>query len=445
MGFPKDFLWGAATASYQIEGAVNEDGRGECIWHRFSHTPGKIVGNDNGDRACNHYHLYEDDVKLMQGLGLDAYRFSVAWARILPEGTGAVNPAGLDFYDRLVDSLLQAKIRPFLTLYHWDLPQALQDRGGWANPDSVKWYADYTAILTERLGDRVKDWITINEPWVVAFLGNLMGIHAPGIKDPVTAYKVAHHVLLAHGAAVPVVREKVADAKVGITLDLAYFQPASDSEEDVAAAYREDGFKNRWFLDPVFKGHYPADMVEFLAPHLEGLDLESISAAAVETDFIGINYYTRNVIAASEDGFLKSRTVPADPDNITDIGWDIYPDGLRDLLVRVKDEYGDPVIYVTENGSAYDDPDPVDGLVEDPKRQAYLAAHVDAVKQAIARGARVNGYFVWSLLDNFEWAEGYAKRFGVVHINYDTFERTHKSSALYYKERIAQEKAAVEA
>lgn len=441
MGFPKDFLWGAATASYQIEGAVNEDGRGECIWHRFSHTPGKIVGNDNGDRACNHYHLYQDDVALMQGLGLDAYRFSVAWARILPQGTGAVNAAGLDFYDRLVDSLLAAKIRPFLTLYHWDLPQALQDQGGWANPDSVKWYAEYAGIMADRLGDRVKDWITINEPWVVSFLGNLMGIHAPGIKDPVTAYKVAHNVLLAHGAAVPVIREKVADAKVGITLDLAYFAPASDSEADVAAAYREDGFKNRWFLDPVFKGHYPADMVEFLAPYLEGLDLESISAAAVPTDFIGINYYTRNVIEASDEGFLKSRSLPGAPDNVTGMGWDIYPDGLKNLMVRLKDEYGDPLIYITENGSAYDDPEPANDLVEDPQRQAYLAAHLDAVKRAIAEGVRINGYFVWSLLDNFEWAEGYAKRFGVIHVNYDTFERTHKSSALYYKERIVQEKA----
>lgn len=435
MTFPSDFLWGAATASYQIEGAALTNGRGECIWQRFSHTPGNVLNDDNGDVACDHYHRYADDVALMRDLGLRAYRFSTSWPRVIPNGTGPVNPDGLDFYDRLVDELLAADIRPFVTLYHWDLPQALQDRGGWANPDSVKWFADYTALITQRLGDRVNDFITINEPWVVAFLGNWLGVHAPGLHDLRTAYKVAHHLMLAHGAAIPIIRENAPNAQAGITLDLLYAQAATDSEADQAAARREDGFKNRWFLDPVHKGHYPADMVEWLGDTLDGIDLDAVSVAAVETDFLGINYYTRGVFRGSESGLLQSEGIAPENAHYTGMGWEVYPDGLRELLVRVGEEYSPAKLYVTENGSAYDDV-VLDGVVHDTNRTAYLESHFKAAGEAIERGAPLAGYFVWSLLDNFEWAFGYDKRFGIVYVDYETQQRIPKQSALFYRDFI---------
>lgn len=439
MPFPKEFVWGAATASYQIEGAAREDGRGECIWTRFSHTPGKILNGDTGDVACDHYHRYRDDVKLMQALGLGAYRFSTSWARVIPAGVGASNPLGLDFYDNLVDALLEAGIRPFLTLYHWDLPQALQDRGGWANPDIVHWFADYADLMTRRLGDRVKDWTTFNEPWVVAFTGHYEGRHAPGIQHLPTALMAAHHVLLSHGAAVPVIRQNVPDASVGITLDLHYRQPASDKPEDVEAFRRVDSYTFRWYLDPIFKGAYPDNLLDWLHQNAPGVG--EIQAAAVPIDFLGVNYYMRWLIVHDPKAKpLQGRGYPTPGSELTTMGWEVYPDGLRQVLMRLHQEYQPPSLYITENGSAFEDPEPVNGVVEDPRRTAYLKAHLKAVEAAIDAGVPVKGYFTWSLMDNFEWAFGYSQRFGIIHVSYQTQERTWKRTAHEYK-RIIQANA----
>ncbi|MAS35690.1 MAG: beta-glucosidase [Anaerolineaceae bacterium] len=439
MNFPNDFLWGTATASYQIEGAALEDGRGECIWTRFSHTPGNVLNGDTGDVACDHYHRYESDIALMADMGVPAYRFSISWPRVIPAGTGAPNSAGLDFYDRLVDQLLEANIRPFATLYHWDLPQALQDRGGWENPDVVQWFVDYARLMGERLGDRVKDWMTLNEPWVVAFLGNYTGEHAPGKQDLKAAYQVAHHLLLAHGEAVPVIRQAVPDARVGIVLNLNYVDAASDSEADQQAARRHEGYANRWFLDPVFKGHYPPDMVDWLGDTLDGIDLEAVKVAAVPTDFMGINYYTRNMFAHDDTGDFKTRTVHPDHDRYTKMNWEIYPEGLTKLLVQVTEEYSPNKLYITENGAAFDDPAPINGVVEDTDRVDYLKAHFEAGSAAIAQGVPLAGYFVWSFMDNFEWAWGYTRRFGIVHVDYATQARVPKRSALLLQEMIKQQ------
>ncbi len=438
MAFPHDFYWGAATASYQVEGAVREDGRGECIWHRFAHTPGKTHNGEHGDVACDHYHRYAEDVRLMQQLGLNAYRFSIAWARVLPQGTGADNPAGIAFYDRLIDTLLAAGIQPFITLYHWDLPQALQDRGGWANPDSVGWFVDYAERMTRLYGDRVKHWITHNEPWVVSMLGNFTGTKAPGIAHLPTALKVAHHLFLAHGAAVPVIQRNVAGGQAGITLDIHMYQPATDRPEDIAAARREDGYHVRWYTDPVLKGEYPADMVEVYGSALDGIDLSAVKAAAAPLDFVGVNYYMRFLIAHNPQGvaplyvdYLRSPGA-----EYTEMGWEVYPQGLTDNLLRLTRDYNVPAIYITENGAAFPDPAPQNGIVNDPRRVAYLEAHVDAVAQAMQQGAPVKGYFVWSLLDNYEWELGYDKRFGIVHIDFATQQRTLKASAKRYAELI---------
>jgi beta-glucosidase len=439
--FPKDFMWGVATASYQIEGGALDEGRGECIWYRFSHTPGKVAQGDTGDVACDHLHRYKDDVALMRDLGLNAYRFSISWARVLPKGTGTTNPAGIDFYDRLVDELLRANIEPFLTLYHWDLPQALQDRGGWANPDSVQWFTDYADLVSRRLGDRVKHWMTLNEPWVIAFLGNWLGVHAPGLHDLPTAYRVAHHLLLAHGAAVPVLRQNMPASEVGITIDLGYFDPASSSDADMQAAWHEDGFNNRWFLDPIFKGCYPADIDAAMDTGLTDEDLNAVSVAATPIDFLGINYYTRTVIAADESSPSGSRSVRPENSDYTAMEWEIYPDGLRNLLVRVAQDYSPKAIYVTESGAAFDDPVPQNGVVEDPRRVAYLDAHFKAALEAIEQGVLLKGYFVWSLLDNFEWSFGYSKRFGIAYVDFTTQKRTPKRSALFYKDFIQRQHA----
>jgi len=440
MPFPSEFTWGAATASYQIEGAAMDEGRGECIWTRFSHTPGKVINGDTGDVACDHYHQYLEDISLMSQLGLDAYRFSISWPRVLPEGRGERNAAGLDFYNRLVDALLEAGITPYATLYHWDLPQALQDDGdGWENPAIVQAFADYAGLMAETLGDRVKNWITLNEPWVVAFLGNYEGVHAPGKTNLGAAYRVAHHLMLAHGAAVPVIRAASPDAAVGITLDYLDAQPASDSEADVAIAHRNDGFKNRWFLDAVFKGEYPADIVDAVRgvdDALEDIDLDAVKAAAVPIDFLGLNYYTRNVFR--EDGSLLGAMVPQTDSEHTAMGWEVYPDGMYNMLTRVYADYTPSSLYITENGCAMDDPEPnADGVVEDPRRVAYLEGHFNAAERAIAAGVPLHGYFVWSLMDNFEWAFGYDKRFGIIRVNYKTLERHLKQSALWYRDLIA--------
>lgn len=432
MTFAKDFTWGVATASYQIEGAAREDGRGECIWTRFSHTPGKVKNGATGDVACDHYHLYPQDVANMKQIGVHAYRLSISWPRVIPQGTGALNEGGLDFYSALIDELLDNGITPWVTLYHWDLPQALQDRGGWANPDSPQWFGDYTKTVVGALGDRIKHWITFNEPWCTAFLGNMLGVHAPGIQEPKTAFAVAHNLLIAHGQAMPIIRAHSKDCQAGITLNLTPHIPATDDPLDSHVAKRADVMQNAWFLDPLYKGHYPEWGVTEFAPLLDGLDLSAVSIATAPTDFLGVNYYMR-FIDAHVPGQPEQMTnvYPADAE-FTDMGWEIYPPAFAEMLVRVKDEYQPSAIYITENGAAFPEPDSVDGdVLEDPKRVAFLKGYLGAVESAIGDGVPIKGYFVWSFMDNFEWAEGFTKRFGIVHTNYATQKRTLKRSAHY--------------
>ncbi|WP_425145079.1 GH1 family beta-glucosidase [Deinococcus sp.] len=435
--FPADFAWGAATAAYQIEGAVGEDGRAPSIWDTFSHTPGKTLGGDTGDVACDHYHRWEHDLDLMQRLGLNAYRYSLAWPRIVPDGRGRINVKGLDFYERLTDGLLARGIDPYVTLYHWDLPQALQDAGGWVSRDTAHAFAEYAQVVAGRLGDRVKGWITHNEPWCAAFLGNLMGIHAPGLHDLETALKVSHHLLLSHGLATQAIRAGVPGARVGITLILGPQQPASERPEDLAAARRGDGFLNRWFLDPLYGRGYPQDMLELYRPHAPGFeatirpgDLETIAAP---TDFLGVNYYQRSVVADApgEMGILGTRQV-RQPGEYTAFDWEVYPDGLRQVLTRAHQDYAPPLIYVTENGAAYADTVSPDGSVHDEARRRYIEHHLIACREATLQGVPLGGYFAWSLLDNFEWGEGYDKRFGLVRVDYDTQRRTVKDSGAWY-------------
>jgi beta-glucosidase len=438
--FPADFLWGAAVSAYQIEGAVDEDGRGESIWDRFSATPGKVAGGDTGAVACDSYHRYRDDVRLMQDLGLNAYRFSIAWPRIVPEGRGPANVRGLDYYDRLVDELLAAGIEPFATLYHWDLPQALEDRGGWPVRDTAEAFAEYVEVVAARLGDRIRNWITQCEPWVVGWLGYGTGEHAPGRQSDADALAAAHHVLLSHGLAADVLRREAPGARVGITIDLVAFHPLTDSDGDLEALTRSDGYRNRWILDPVLRGAYPEDMLDHFGPILPTIgdgDLETISGPL---DFLGVNYYTRSVVRANGvDG--SPATVESDDVERTDMGWEVYPDGLYELLVRLTDEYDPPPLYVTENGAAYADRRD-NGSVHDPRRISYVERHLSAIARAIENGIPVRGYFLWSLLDNFEWSFGYSRRFGIVYVDYETLERVPKASYLWYRDLIASQRGA---
>lgn len=437
--FPSDFVWGAATASFQIEGASREDGRGESVWDRFCATPGKVRGGDTGAVACDFYNRYRDDVRLMKELGLDAFRFSIAWPRVLPAGRGTVNEAGLDFYDRLVDELLANEIEPFATLFHWDSPQALEDVGGWSERSTAEAFVEYTEAVVNRLGDRVRHWITHNEPWVYAWIGHAWGWHAPGRTSQADAVAVAHHLLLSHGWAVDAIRRASTDARVGITLNLAKFYPATDTPEDEAAAYMRDGEDNRWFLDPIFRGSYPADLLErneIVAPLVQDGDLDAISAPL---DFLGINNYSRFIVADGADG---PRTV-ANPEALhTDMGWEVYPEGLHDVLVRVARDYEPAAIYVTENGAAFPDVRVHDGHVHDVERTEYLQSYIAAVGRAIAAGAPVKGYFVWSLLDNFEWGFGYSKRFGLVYVDFPTLERVPKDSFYWYRDLLGSRRGA---
>jgi beta-glucosidase len=432
---PPNFLWGAATAAYQIEGAVHEDGRGPSIWDRFCATPGKVRNGDTGEIACDFYHRYRDDIALMRELGLKAFRFSIAWPRVIPSGRGAVNQAGLDFYDRLVDELLGSGIEPLVTLYHWDLPLPLEDAGGWPVRATAEAFRDYAGVVAQRLGDRVTYWITQNEPHVAAWVGYGIGVHAPGRASSADAIAAAHHVLLAHGLATEVLRSEIPDACVGISLDLWPMEPASDSAEDAAAAREADGDQNRWFLDPVFRGEYPEDMLELYAPHVPPVEDGDMDLISAPIDVLGVNYYHRDVVERTEGG---GRRVVHQPDSYyTDMGWEVSPNGLYDILVRLHEDYAPPSLMVTENGAAFGDVREHDGTVNDPERGAYLAAHVQSIERAIADGVPVDGYFVWSFLDNFEWAEGYSKRFGIVYVDYPTLERVPKSSFFWYRDLIA--------
>ncbi|MFZ5986753.1 MAG: GH1 family beta-glucosidase [Bacillota bacterium] len=437
--FPDNFIWGTATASYQIEGAVKEDGRGESIWDRFSHIPGKILNGDNGDIACDHYHRYKQDVKLMKEMGTNGYRFSIAWSRIFPEGKGQVNQKGMDFYQRLVDELLENGIDPMITLYHWDLPQALQDIGGWGNRDMTDYFAQYSQYVFKALGDRVKKWVTHNEPWVVAFAGNLQGRHAPGLTDFPLAVQVSHNLLLSHAKAVEAFRgSSPKDGKIGITLNLYPVYPASDSVEDVEAASLVDGYHNRWFLDPVLKGTYPEDTLKLYrdnlnAPVIMPGDMELIAANPM--DFLGINYYFRKVVKKANTGsILQFEEIKPEGSKYTEMNWEVYPESLYDLLLRIDKDYNSPHIYITENGAAFKDDMPVDKVVEDQDRLDFLREHFAAALKAIQHGIKLDGYYVWSLMDNFEWAQGYSKRFGLLYIDYKTQERIWKKSALWFKD-----------
>jgi beta-glucosidase len=437
MAFPKDFLWGSATSSYQIEGAALQDGRSECIWTRFCNTPGKVHGGNTGDVACDHYHLFKDDVKLMQDMGLHAYRFSTAWPRILPQGTGKVNEKGLAFYDQLVDTLLAANIEPYLTLYHWDLPQVLQDKGGWENPEIIDWFVEYTDVLTKRLGDRVTNWITHNEPWVFTFVGYAFGAHAPGLTDNAAAYRAAHNALLSHGKAVPIIRQNVPNAKVGITIAIPEFQPETDSAEDAAAVERQRDFHPRWFLDPLFKGTYPAELAAMVS-QMDDVNLDGIEQAKVEMDFLGVNHYSRFIIKHDESnppGNMSHVTIP-DVERTT-MDWEVYPQGMYNVLKQTYADYAPKEIYITENGAAFVDPAPENGVVDDPKRTSYLREYFKMAQKAIEDGVPLKGYFVWSFLDNFEWAHGYTQRFGIINVDFETLKRTPKASANWYKKVIA--------
>jgi beta-glucosidase len=443
--FPAGFTWGAATASYQIEGAADVDGRGPSIWDVFSHTPGRVLGGDTGDVACDHYHRYAQDVALMRELGLGAYRFSVAWPRVQPLGSGRVEQRGLDFYRRLVDELLGAGITPWLTLYHWDLPQALQDEGGWTSRDTAERFAEYAGIVHDALGDRVPHWSTLNEPWCSSLLSHQAGHHAPGERDGARAARAVHHLLLGHGLAAGVLRARGC-ADVGLTLNLA---PILGEDPDVVR--KVDGQQNRMWLDAVLLGRYPDDVVADLEaagaplPVQDG-DLDVIRAPL---DWLGVNYYFRTRVAGGSTAGAPSPWIGGQdvvevepPVQTTAMGWGVEPDGLLELLTRLRDEWPAVPLVITENGSAWPDVVSPDGAVHDPDRVDYLHRHLEAAARAVEQGVDLRGYFAWSLLDNFEWAFGYERRFGIVHVDYDTQVRTPKDSARAYAEVLRRHREA---
>ncbi|MFO7850585.1 MAG: GH1 family beta-glucosidase [Spirochaetia bacterium] len=455
--FPKNFIFGAATASYQIEGAVDEGGRGPSVWDTFSHTPGKIKSGHNGDVACDHYNRFEEDVKLMSSLGLDAYRFSVSWPRVIPEGAGRVNEEGVDFYSRLVDSLLEHNITPYVTMFHWDLPQELQDRfGGFSSPEITDVFADYAELLVRRLGDRVKDWITLNEPWVFSVLGHLLGVHAPGKKNYRAAFRTAHYQLVAHGKAVQRIRSIDPESRAGITLNLMPVYPETDKPKDRKAADMADQFLNRLFLDPLFKGEYPEELWKKIALFRPKVSEGEMELIGEKIDFLGVNTYTREWARHSLTKpplfFNMTGMQGAERDYVKDgvqytsMGWEVFPEGIHQILLRIKNRYGNIPTYITENGAAFEDtPVPAEDVepseeelrVHDEKRVSYLQEYTARVARAIDEGADVRGYFVWSLLDNFEWAEGYTKRFGIVYVDYKTQRRIIKDSGYWYRDFIA--------
>ncbi|MFZ9998669.1 MAG: GH1 family beta-glucosidase [Candidatus Nanopelagicaceae bacterium] len=430
-----EFIWGVATSSYQIEGAANEGGRGQSIWDTFCKVPGKVANFDNGDIACDHYHRFKEDLDLMKWMGVKAYRFSVAWPRVIPDGVGRVNEMGLDFYDRLIDSLLEREIAPWLTMYHWDLPEALQLRGGWNNREVVEWFGEYAEMLTSRFGDRVKNWMTLNEPLCSAWLGHLYGDMAPGIKDLQTALNVSHHLLMSHGLACQVIRSNVSEANVGIVINVTPAVPATDNQDDRNAAQLADGFDNRWFLDPVFGRTYPADVIDTLgaSPEIHSGDMKLI---AQDLDFLGLNFYFRQTVAADQNSKpLPIRSVNRENVKRTAMNWEVHPQAFEEILLRISKEYSPKAIYITENGSAWND-EVINGEIIDDERIDYLARHLDAMRSAKNQGAPILGYFAWSFLDNFEWAYGYEKRFGLIYVDYKTQKRTPKKSAFFYRQLL---------
>jgi beta-glucosidase len=437
--FPAGFAWGTATSAYQIEGAWNEDGKGESIWDVFCRKPGAIRHGHTGEVASDHYHRWQQDIALMKEIGLNAYRFSISWPRVLPAGRGAINSAGLDFYDRLVDGLLAAGITPYPTLYHWDLPQALQKSGGWANRETVYYFGEYAKVIGKRLGDRVTNWITHNEPFVAAVVGHFLGEHAPGVQDPVTTFQVAHHLLLSHGEAVLALRAATPrSSAIGIALNLSPIHPASDSKADQLAARRFDGLLNRMFLDPIFRGQYPEDMLTLfgpLSPRVEPGDLERIS---VPIDFLGVNYYSRTVVRNGADlAIIQAQQIQPTGSEYSQM-WEIYPPGLYELITRVYRDYKPSAMLITENGVPVPDRVDFDGHVRDARRSDYLHRHLVQAHRALSDGVPLHGYFIWSLLDNFEWAYGYDMRFGLVYVDFETQERIIKDSGHWYRRVIEQ-------
>lgn len=443
MNFPEGFLWGTATASYQVEGAVNEDGRGPSIWDTFSHAPDRVYRGDTGDIACDQYHRLKGDLDLMAEFGIKAYRFSVAWPRIQPEGSGAVNQKGLDYYRRLVEGLHERGIEPMLTLYHWDLPQPLEDRGGWTSRETSERFAEYTGIVYGSLADSVRFWVTLNEPWVSSWLGYGVGVHAPGHRSISKALAATHHLLLGHGLAMQEMRSRGNSGghnQLGITLNLSPVRPSRNREPDREAARGVDGQANRLYLDPILRGSYPEDVLDLYASasdfyFVRDGDLKTVSASI---DFLGVNYYMRHMVredtAGTDDVFSSARARVVIPHGVekTAMGWPIEPEGLTELLLRLDREYTKLPIYITENGCALNDYVDPEGCVNDEERIAYLDAHLRAAHEAIAGGVDLRGYFAWSLLDNFEWAEGYSKRFGIVYVDYPTQRRIPKTSARWY-------------
>ncbi|WLR55911.1 GH1 family beta-glucosidase [Mesobacillus subterraneus] len=438
--FSRDFIFGTATSSYQIEGAYKEDGRSLSIWDTFSRTPGNVFNMDNGDIACDHYHLYEKDIEILKTLGVDSYRFSIAWLRIFPE-QGKYNKAGMNFYKNLIIRLIENGIKPAVTLYHWDLPMWAHEQGGWTNRESVNWFMEYAEKCFEELDEHVEMWITHNEPWCAGFLGYHQGVHAPGHTNMEEALKAVHHILLSHGEAVSLLKDKLASSTpVGITLNLSPMYPASNSANDRLAANNADGYTNRWFLDPVLKGYYPADMMNLFSKYVHSFefiqegDLEKIS---IECDFFGINFYTRSLVKFNAASDFLYTSAYSDYEK-TGMGWDISPYEFKDLIRRLRKEYTKLPIYITENGAAFDDQVSVDNTVQDPERQNYIEQHINAVADLNEEDMNIAGYYQWSLLDNFEWAFGYEKRFGITYVNFETQERILKDSGYRYAEIIKE-------
>ena len=445
--FPDTFLWGASTSAYQIEGSPLADGAGPSIWQRFAHSPGRTTNGDTGDIACDHYNRWRSDVTLMKELGLQAYRFSISWSRVFPEGTGRINEKGLDFYEHLVDALLDEGITPNATLFHWDLPAALDDRGGWLNRDVADWFGDYATAVFARLGDRVPMWATLNEPWVVTDGGYLHGALAPGHRNLYEAPIATHNLMRAHGRGVQAYRAESRKGQIGLVVNLEPKDAATDSREDRDAAQRGDAYMNRQYLDPVFLGKYPEEMTDIFGDAWPEFSDEDMKLIGQKIDFLGINYYTRGVVRNDPLALPVRIAYVRQPEHAyTETGWEVHPPSLTRTLTWVTERYGKLPLYITENGAAiYDTPHVIDGRVDDPIRVWYFREHIKAVHDAMEQGADVRGYFAWSLLDNYEWSLGFSKRFGIVHVNYDTQVRTPKASALFYREVIRSKGKALDA